>query len=74
MKDIAKVIKENYYLNPEKLEQDYNHAIETNKTFKKLTASLNLPEKYLLLQMQTCPELSKDCLILHRIKLSYHSS
>ena len=78
MKDIAKVIKENYYLNPEKLEQDYNHAIETNKTFKKLTASLNLPEKYLMKYTTKLEETSKEldnckkCKHLNDCQNSYH--
>ena len=73
MKDIAKVIKENYYLNPEKLEQDYNHAIDTNKTFKKLTASLNLPEKYLMKYTTKLEETSKELMSIDVI-LSHPSN
>ena len=48
MKDIATVIKENYFINTKKLESDYNFTLENNKTFKKLVTNLNLPNSYLM--------------------------
>lgn len=48
MKDIATVIKENYYINTKKLERDYNYTLENNKTFKKIVTNLKLPNSYLM--------------------------
>lgn len=48
MKDIATVIKENYFINTKRLESDYNFALENNKTFKKIVTNLNLPNSYLM--------------------------
>lgn len=78
MKDIATVIKENYYLNNDKLEKDYNHALETNKTFKKLANSLKLPDQYLMKYTTKLEETSKElnnckkCKNLNECKNSYH--
>lgn len=78
MKDIATVIKENYYLNNDKLEKDYNHALETNKTFKKLVNSLRLPDQYLMKYTTKLEETSKElnnckkCKKLNECKNSYH--
>ena len=78
MKDIATVIKENYYLNNDKLEKDYNHALETNKTFKKLVNSLKLPNQYLMKYTTKLEETSKElnnckkCKNLNECKNSYH--
>ena len=78
MKDIATVIKENYYLNNDKLEKDYNHALETNKTFKKLVNSLKLPKQYLMKYTTKLEETSKElnnckkCKNLNECKNSYH--
>lgn len=78
MKDIATVIKENYYLNNDKLEKDYNHALETNKTFKKLVNSLRLPDQYLMKYTTKLEETSKElnnckkCKNLNECKNSYH--
>ena len=78
MKDIATVIKENYYLNNDKLEKDYNHALETNKTFKKLVNSLKLPDQYLMKYTTKLEETSKElnnckkCKNLNECKNSYH--
>ena len=78
MKYIPTVIKENYYLNNDKLEKDYNHALETNKTFKKLVNSLRLPDQYLMKYTTKLEETSKElnnckkCKNLNECKNSYH--
>lgn len=48
MKSIGNVIKENYYINTNRLEKDYNQVLEKNNTFKKLVTKLNLPSTYLM--------------------------
>lgn len=48
MKSIGNVIKENYYINTARLENDYNQVLEKNNTFKKLVNKLNLPNTYLM--------------------------
>lgn len=78
MKDIATVIKENYYLNNDELEKDYNNALKNNKTFKSLTTSLNLPASYLMKYTTKLEETSKElnnckkCKHLNECKNSYH--
>ena len=37
MKNIGNVIKENYHINLNRLEEDYNNVLESNKTFQTLT-------------------------------------
>lgn len=48
MKSIGSVIKENYYVNMPKLEENYQRALEENNTFKKLVKNLDLPSTYLM--------------------------
>ena len=48
MKSIGNIIKENYYINLDNLSKDYDLVLEKNKTFQKLTSSLNLPKEYLM--------------------------
>ena len=48
MKSIGKLIKENYYVNPSKLEKDYDMVLEQNKTFQKIVSKLDLPKTYLM--------------------------
>ena len=78
MKSIGNIIKENYYINTEKLESDYDYVLETNQTFQKLTTSLNLPKKYLMKYTtsleESCKELDncKKCKNIKECKNSYH--
>ena len=60
MKSIGKVIKENYFLDKNKLEQDYNLVLEKNSTFKKLVTSLNLPDTYLMKYTTALEESAKE--------------
>ncbi len=60
MKSIGNIIKENYYINPSKLETDYNFALEKNPTFKKITTSLNLPKSYLMKYTTSLEESAKE--------------
>lgn len=78
MKDIATVIKENYYINTKKLESDFKHTLEKNKTFQKLVTNLNLEDNYLMKYTtkleETAHELDncKKCKHLLDCKNSYH--
>lgn len=60
MKSISKVIKENYYLNPKKLSDDYTETLENNKTFKKIVKNLNLPDEYLMKYTSKLEECSHE--------------
>lgn len=60
MKSIGSVIKNNYYINTSKLEQDFNTALEKNSTFKKLVTKLNLPTTYLMKYTTKLEETSKE--------------
>jgi len=77
MKSIGNIIKENYYLNKTKLEQDYNNVYDKNKTFQTLTKKLNLPKEYLMKYTssleESCNELNncKKCKHLSECKNSY---
>lgn len=77
MKDIGTVIRENFYINKNKLEQDYNFVFENNKTFQNLTQKLNLPKEYLMKYTtsleESCKELDncKKCKHLLDCKNSY---
>lgn len=77
MKSIAKVIKENYYVNATKLKEDYNNTFKTNKTFQKLVSTLNLSPDYLMKYTtkleETSTELNncKACSSLNHCKNSY---
>lgn len=78
MKSIGSVIKDNYYVNPSKLEQDFNTVLEHNNTFKKLVTKLNLPNTYLMKYTTKLEETSKEldnckkCKSLTECKNSYH--
>lgn len=78
MKNIATVIKENYYINTKKLEDDYKYSLETNKTFQKLVTNLELPKDYLMKYTTKLEESSneldncKKCKHLIDCKNSYH--
>lgn len=77
MKSISKVIKENYYVNTAKLEQDFNNTLEHNNTFKKLVTKLKLPNTYLMKYTTKLEETSKElnnckkCKCLIECKNSY---
>ncbi|MEE3343442.1 MAG: primosomal protein DnaI [Bacilli bacterium] len=60
MKSISKVIKENYYLNPKKLSDDYTETLENNKTFKKIVKKLKLPDEYLMKYTSKLEECSNE--------------
>ena len=60
MKSIGEVIRENYYVNSYKLEENYRGALDSNSTFKKLTNSLNLPGTYLMKYTSSLEESSKE--------------
>ena len=60
MKSIGNVIKENYYINLDKLESDYNLVLEKNKTFQKLVTSLDLPKNYLMKYTTSLEESCKE--------------
>ena len=60
MKSVGTVIKENYYMDKEKLEQDFNKVLETNQTFKKLVTKLKLPKEYLMKYTSNLEDSSKE--------------
>ena len=60
MKSIGKIIQENYYINTNKLESDYNLVLEKNPTFKKIVNSLNLPSTYLMKYTSSLEESAKE--------------
>lgn len=60
MKSIGEVIRENYYVNSYKLEENYKQALDSNSTFKKLTNSLKLPGTYLMKYTSSLEESSKE--------------
>ena len=60
MKSISKVIKENYYLNPKKLSDDYSEILDNNKTFKKIVKKLKLPDEYLMKYTSKLEECSNE--------------
>lgn len=60
MKSISNIIKENYYFNPKRLEQDYELVLEKNKTFKELVSSLSLPKTYLMKYTSSLEEAAKE--------------
>ena len=77
MKDIGSVIKENYYVNNKKLENDYKKSKEKDPFFKKIATKLKLPDTYLMKYTTkletTSKELSncKNCKNLNDCKNSY---
>ena len=48
MKSVGEVIKDNYYLNKSKLEEEYNNSLNNNLTFKKIVNKLKLTNNYLM--------------------------
>lgn len=60
MKSIGSVIKDNYYVNISRLEQDFNTALEHNSTFKKIVTNLELPNTYLMKYTTKLEETSKE--------------
>lgn len=60
MKSIGNIIKENYYINPSKLEKDFNIVLEKNQTFKKIVTSLELPQSYLMKYTTSLEEAAKE--------------
>ena len=77
MKSIGTVIKENYYVNISNLESNYNHALETNASFKKIATSLKLPSNYLMKYTSSLEESAKEldhckkCKNIHECQNSY---
>ena len=77
MKSIGTVIKENYYVNTNQLEENYKQAQETNASFKKLAQSLELPDNYLMKYTSSLEESAnelnhcKRCKNIHECKNSY---
>ena len=64
MKSISKVIKDNYYLNPKKLSDDYNNALDNNKTLKKIVSKLKLSDDYLMKytsKLEECAQETDNC-------------
>lgn len=76
MKSIGNVIKDSFYVNTSKLEENYNKALE-NKTFKKIVTSLNLSGSYLMKYTSSLEESAKElehckkCKSIHECKNSY---
>ena len=65
MKSISKVIKDNYYLNPKKLSDDYNNALDNNKTLKKIVSKLKLSDDYLMKytsKLEECAQQADNCI------------
>ena len=60
MKSIGSVIKDNYYIDKEKLKDNYYQVLENNQTFAKLTRNLNLPADYLMKYTSSLEESSKE--------------
>ena len=60
MKSIGEVIKDNYYVNHNKLEASYKQALDSNSTFKKITQNLNLPSSYLMKYTSSLEESAKE--------------
>lgn len=60
MKSIGTVIKENYYIDKNKLIEDYNTVLQNNQTFKKLTNKLKLPKEYLMKYTSNLEDSSKE--------------
>ncbi len=48
MKSIGNVIRDNYYIDKEKLKTNYEETLESNQIFKKITTKLKLPKEYLM--------------------------
>ena len=77
MKSIGSVIKENYYVNTPKLEENYKRALEENNTFKKLAKNLGLPSCYLMKYTSSLEESAgeldncKNCKNIIECKNSY---
>lgn len=77
MKSIGNVIKNNYYIDKEKLKTNYYQTLETNQTFAKLTKSLNLPAEYLMKYTSSLEESAKEldnckkCKNINNCKNSY---
>ena len=64
MKSISKVIKDNYYLNPKKLSDDYQESVNSNKTLKKIVSKLKLPDEYLMKytsKLEECAQEIDNC-------------
>lgn len=60
MKGIKEVLNENYNLNQDKLIEDYDKAIESNSTLKKVVENLNLPKSYLMKYTTSLEETAKE--------------
>ncbi len=50
----------NFYLNEDKLKEDYENILETNPTFKKIVKTLELPEEYLMKYTTSLEESAKE--------------
>lgn len=59
MKGIKEVLNETYNLNQDKLIEDYDKAIESNSTLKKVVENLNLPKSYLMKYTTSLEETAK---------------
>ena len=60
MKGIKEVLNETYNLNQDKLIEDYDKAIESNSTLKKVVENLNLPKSYLMKYTTSLEETAKE--------------
>ena len=60
MKSVGNVIKENYYIDKSKLEENFNTILESNQTFKKLVNRLKLPKEYLMKYTSNLEDSSKE--------------
>ena len=77
MKSVGEVIKDNYYLNKSKLEEEYNNSLNNNPTFKKIVNKLKLPNNYLMKYTSKIEDSAKEldnckkCKNLQNCKNSY---
>jgi len=77
MKSIGTIIKENFYVNTNKLEDNYKQTLEKNPTFKKITKSLKMPDHYLMKYTSSLEESAnelnncKNCKNIHECNNSY---
>ena len=77
MKSVGEVIKDNYYLNKSKLEEEYNNSLNNNPTFKKIVNKLKLPNNYLMKYTSKIEDSAKElvncknCKNLKNCKNSY---
>ena len=77
MKNLKEVITNNYHMNKKELENDFDNALNTNTTFKKIVTKLKLPKEYLINYTTKLEDTSKEldncknCKKLSNCKNSY---